>query len=107
MLGTFVHVGGPAPLRAGVTYAYPFEIYAPHIGTGEHCLRLPWRQRHAHDDMGVVENEEQDAFVSRVLGDAGIASRSSAPGEYVFASGRDAESALLALAIALGANDWI
>ena len=107
MLGTYRHRGGPPPLRADVTYEYPFELYAAHLGTSDCCLRLPWRQRHAHDDVGAVVHEEQNDFVSSVLSRAAVPHRTSAPGEYVFASGSDAELALLALALALGVNDWI
>lgn len=106
MLGTYTHVGGPSPLRAGVSYSYPFGLHAPQLATSEHCLRLPWRQRHAFDDLGAVEHEEQAEFVGRVLREAHVSYRGTAPGEYVFSDAATAESALLALALALGA-DWI
>ncbi|MBX7194235.1 MAG: hypothetical protein K1X94_19425 [Sandaracinaceae bacterium] len=102
MLGTLVHVGGPAPLRAGVSYSYPFERYAAHLpSSNEHCLRLPWEQRHARDDVGVVQHEEQESFVSEVLARAGIPRRTGAPGEHIFASAHEARRAAAAISAVL------
>ncbi len=100
MLGTLVHVGGPAPLRAGVTYAFPFERYV--ATSHEHCLRLPWVERHARDDVGVVEHEEQEVFVAELLRRCGIPSRTAAPGEHVFADAHAARRGAAVISAALG-----
>jgi hypothetical protein len=94
MEGTLVHAGGPAPLRAGVSYTYRFERAQPDT---PHRLCLPAR-RDLHD---ALEHEEQGAFVSDALSHVGVPHRRSTPFEFVFANAHDARRAAVAIAASL------
>lgn len=86
MEGTLVLAGGPAPLRAGVSYTYRFE---------PNRLRLPTRQ-------DTLEFPEQEEFVSAVLSHTGVPHRRATRSDYDFATAHDARRAAVVIAASLG-----